>query len=756
MGRISETARKLVEYAIPFLVLAFLITYTYAKFFEHPYGFAWGAAGVVDMVFTPHTAPTLAEGDQILKIGSLTWDAYQSDLRRPFFEGIRPGETVPVVVERSGQILTIQWRLPGTNTGEMLEQLLSEWFLAYVFWGVGTIVFLFLRPKEERWWLLAAFNYLTAAWLSAGSGLSNYHIWYSALVLRAAIWLCVPVYLHLHWVFPRPLGKLPVVFPVVGYATGILLALAQWLQWLPNHAYFLGFLAALLGSLILLIAHALRQPEARRELRIIWIAILFALAPLVTISAIDFLSGPTRAYSLALLSFPALPLSYLYAAFRRQLGGLELRVNRLISIYLFLILLGAVGVPLIALLDRLLNFAEAPLLVASITGAIAAVVSILAFPSFQSFVEQHWLGIAVPERQLPQVYSGRARSSSSISDLVALIEGDILPSLLVRQFLFVQLANAHPTVLLSLGLRPGEFPTEPDLSPLDLPPVSGAWPASTDLMRRLPWVRLILPLRVGDSLLGYWLFGRRDPDDLYAQSEMPILQSLADQTAITLSNLVQTERLHAAYQGDIDRFEQERLRLSLDLHDDILNRMAALLMRVDDQALTPAFQEAYDQLVTHLREIIRGLRPALLDQGLGPALEELIDDLTDSTSGRIQFALDLQGGLCRYSPHVEQHVFRIVQEACTNAVRHAQAKTVCISGKLELQGVELQIQDDGVGFRVDPSLGADRLQVNGHFGLTGMHERAELIGAGVEIVTSPGKGTCVRIRWAAPASPVGP
>jgi len=58
-----------------------------------------------------------------------------------------------------------------------------------------------------------------------------------------------------------------------------------------------------------------------------------------------------------------------------------------------------------------------------------------------------------------------------------------------------------------------------------------------------PWVRLMLPLKVGEDVLGFWLFGRRDPDDFYSQEELPILKSLADQAAIALSNILQTERL---------------------------------------------------------------------------------------------------------------------------------------------------------------------------------------------------------------------
>jgi len=754
MGRSPEPQKKVFQYILPWLVLALLLTYTYASFFQHPYGFGWDPDSDVYVVFTPRSAPTIEVGDRVLQVGSVAWETYRSDLRRSLFEGIQPGQTVPVIVQRGGRTLTIPWTVPGLNAGEVRDQLFSEWFLIYVFWLVGTAVLLLVRPKDERWALLIAFNYLTAIWLSAGSGLSNYHIWYSALVLRMGVWLSVPVYLHLHWVFPRPLGKLPPVVVPLAYGAAFILVAAQWFQVLPQGAYFLGFLLALLGSLLMLILHAVRQPEIRRELRVIWIAVLFALAPLLAIAVVNILSGPTRAYSLALLSFPALPLAYLYAAYRRQLGGLEVRVNRLISAYLFLILLATVGMPMIAVVGRVFGSADATVIVASATGAIAALLSIFVLPGFRAFVERRWLGISLPSQQLSQLYSGRARSSTSIEALLDLLERDILPSLLIRQFLFLRLEEGHPEILLKVGVGDTEAVPDEGLAVLRALDTSTPLRAFPEIGRRMPWVRLILPLRVGASLRGYWFMGRRDPDDYYSQQELPLLQSLADQTAMTLSNITQTERLRAAYRANISQFEQERLRLALDLHDGILNRLAALLMKMDDRNLTPAFQDAYYDLVHHLRQLVKDLRPASLNYGVGPAIEELADSLNEASNGRIRLELQLDTDGTRYDQDVEQQLFRIAQEACTNAARHGRPTEILITGSLHADMIDLQVHDNGTGFDFEKQTIADARHSDGHFGLPGMFERAELIGAEIEIDSALEKGTSVRVRWRAPK--VGP
>jgi two-component system, NarL family, sensor histidine kinase DegS len=252
---------------------------------------------------------------------------------------------------------------------------------------------------------------------------------------------------------------------------------------------------------------------------------------------------------------------------------------------------------------------------------------------------------------------------------------------------------------------------------------------------------------VGDDLLGYWLLGRRDPDDIYSQIELPILQSLADQTAITLSNIIKTERLRTAYQADINRFEQERLRLALELHDSVLNEIAALLMKLDDRSLTPEFQKSYKDLIKHLRDIVRNLKPALLNYGLKHAFERLADNLMEQSDDKVHITVSFRADDSSYPEEVERHLFRMVQEACTNALRHAKPTEITIAGNQDAQGIELEVQDNGIGFNIDGRLDLNALLKSDHFGLKGIFERAELIGADVNIESALGKGTRVQVNW---------
>src|ERR687891_401940 len=131
---------SIIEYVIPWLVLAILLTYSYAKFFRHSYGFRINSSMVV-FVFDQQPEPTLKEGDRILQMGSVRWEDFRDDLNMPFLEGYKPGDLVPIRVERNGQTLDVAWRYPSFNQAEFFDQLNSEWWIAYFFWLAGVLTF---------------------------------------------------------------------------------------------------------------------------------------------------------------------------------------------------------------------------------------------------------------------------------------------------------------------------------------------------------------------------------------------------------------------------------------------------------------------------------------------------------------------------------------------------------------------------------------------------------------------------------------
>ena len=724
-----------------------------------------------------------------------------------------------MVVERKGQLKTFLYTIPPVSMEEIMDaRFNSQWFTPFIFWLAGTAALLFLRPRNLQRRLLALFCYLTATWLAA-SDLSNFNYMNGSLVLRSAVWLSLPVYLQLHWVFPSPLKRLPGWTWGLLYAFAVIMAAAAWRQMTPPSLYLAGFLAAILGSLGLLGVHLATQPAERRALAGLAPALGMVLMPVVAIAVIGILKIDYSYAGIVVLGLAALPGFYFFTLYRRQLTAAKNRqAERLARIYVGVILGGllfSVGFALLALspvvsrnikffnsaalvilaVIAMVNFlpflvlpalaedeitlgsgkglhfsanraasgvmfmlleAQGVLILAAlfqllhIPGinepglGLAAVamgpITLLFYPGFKRFFERRVLGISLAPEMLAKTFAGRITTSLEAEALQKLLVEEVLPSLLVRQFAQVVLEDGK--LRLDFGLR----------SEGEALPAAGQLPGACGYAleaqsSHLPgWIRVVLALQTGGQTQGYWLLGRRDPDDRYNTDEIATLQTLADQTALARVNIQQAGQLQALYFADIERTEGERLHLAAELHDDVLNQMAVISHSLN--GATPAALEAYDQAVGHIREIVNGLRPPLLNYGLSTALESLADELNERHPGGPQVSMALAPSKLRYESRVELYLFRVVQQACSNAIQHAQCQTIRISGSLSEAAAALLVRDDGKGFPAGQGIDLPSLLAGQHFGLAGMFERAALIGAQLEIQSEAGQGCEVSLRWA--------
>lgn len=196
--------------------------------------------------------------------------------------------------------------------------------------------------------------------------------------------------------------------------------------------------------------------------------------------------------------------------------------------------------------------------------------------------------------------------------------------------------------------------------------------------------------------------------------------------------------------------EEQRLRLSRELHDEPLQVLMHLARRLatlgEDEATPRSLEDSLMELRQHvldaaagLRAIATGLRPPALDQlGLVPALKSLCADLEDQTG--MMVSLDVTGTSLRLPSEVELGAFRIVQESTSNITRHAEASNVLVGVHFEDDSLTLEIRDDGLGFeseKVEEHAGE-------HLGVVGMRERARLLGGRFEIKSDYGRGTVVK------------
>lgn len=218
--------------------------------------------------------------------------------------------------------------------------------------------------------------------------------------------------------------------------------------------------------------------------------------------------------------------------------------------------------------------------------------------------------------------------------------------------------------------------------------------------------------------------------------------------------------------------EEERYRISREIHDGPAQDLANVLFtttiaeRLMDQDMAEAkntlveMREEIRKCLTSVRQIIFDMRPMALDDlGLPQAVEQLIRLFGER--GKLRGTFSIEGAHYTLPKHVEIAIFRIVQEALNNVVHHAKTDKVRVRMHYTDQALTVLIADDGVGFDVNrlpeqtenTDETADALDMETqrrlrgrHFGVIGMEERAKIIGAAIQILSEPGKGTKVHLR----------
>ncbi len=198
--------------------------------------------------------------------------------------------------------------------------------------------------------------------------------------------------------------------------------------------------------------------------------------------------------------------------------------------------------------------------------------------------------------------------------------------------------------------------------------------------------------------------------------------------------------------------EEERRRLARDLHDDTIQSLIALNQRIQLVQLSAQDESTGEQLaemqqmtgqtIADLRRLTRDLRPIYLeDLGLVTALSMLARDTSQALGIPVDF--QISGVECRMAPEVELAFYRIGQEGLNNVARHAGAAYAGLYLLFAEDNTTLTIRDDGCGFEVPES--PAEMAGSGHFGLLGIQERAEIIGARLLIESEPGEGTRLNI-----------
>ncbi|MBZ0296538.1 MAG: GAF domain-containing sensor histidine kinase, partial [Anaerolineae bacterium] len=264
----------------------------------------------------------------------------------------------------------------------------------------------------------------------------------------------------------------------------------------------------------------------------------------------------------------------------------------------------------------------------------------------------------------------------------------------------------------------------------------------------LDWVssNVIAPIRSNGKFLGFLSLDSATPG-YFTQAHAERLQSFADQAAIAIQNARLLDRAKRA------AVMTERNRLANELHDTISQTLWSISLITErlpaiwetdkeagQQSLTTLHQLAQNALA-EMRSLLLELHPSsLTDTELGDLIHQVADIIANRTGLHISVRVEKQDPIPR---DVHFALYRVVQEALNNVALHASASHVEIYFTSHGGQIDLTIQDDGLGF--DPA-DIDA----GHLGLSIMSDRIKNIGGTLEITSQKGKGTFIKIMWAAP------
>ncbi|MGZ8665894.1 MAG: GAF domain-containing sensor histidine kinase, partial [Solirubrobacterales bacterium] len=258
-------------------------------------------------------------------------------------------------------------------------------------------------------------------------------------------------------------------------------------------------------------------------------------------------------------------------------------------------------------------------------------------------------------------------------------------------------------------------------------------------------VALLVPLQVHAGGLGVLVACDRPDGEEFSEEDERLLRAFASSAsmAVAMAQSVEQQRLRER----IDAAERERHHWAHELHDETLQQLAAIRIKLATalrsgtapDTLAQVSREAADDLereIAALSRLIGELRPIPLETlGLGQALESLAQESAERGSFEAETSIALEGLL---STEQERAIYRLVQESLNNVVKHSGAGRARIEARPGDGSLTIVVRDDGRGFDVKATPAG--------VGLNGMRERIELLGGNLEIGSSTGEGTLVSAR----------
>jgi PAS domain S-box-containing protein len=503
---------------------------------------------VVSVAPCPKGVDCLQVGDKVLAMGDITYERFAQDRTVEMMKAYEPDGVAALRVERQGKVMVLQIHAR-TQASRLVRDMPPNAFFPLIFWLLGTLLLLFLRPRDERWAVLILFSYSNALWFAAGMA-SGSHATYSAVVFHLVIWLFCPLCIHLHLILPNSLLSTRRRWQALApfYTAALTVTVLDVFNLLGGyaHAFILTTAVAILVSLGLLLLRLVLplEPAVKVATRMLLYGMVLGLGPFLLIfivlpywllrfSQTDLRFLLSWLVFISLLSVPILPMSYVYAIYRHHVGALEFRANRLLGLYSFSVLWITAFVTALLVISNHWKPDVRYVLSMLFTCLVFASATVLLRRPFQDLVDRHVF----------ELVSERIPTAFDRSILARVVSEEVQPTLLIRQsalYLFDPATEAAET-LFEKALPANATPTPAELR--ILLDRSGRYLHPTKGQEdRLGWVRLAIPLVVQTETIGVWLLGRRDPDDAYPSADVHLLTMVANQIAPMVENIRLYER----------------------------------------------------------------------------------------------------------------------------------------------------------------------------------------------------------------------
>lgn len=708
------------------------------------------------------------------------------------------GDIVTFKIQRNGQALTLH--IPFTDSPPLFVQLLrfSIFLVALAFWGVSGWILLFSSGERQPAIIFSLCCQFIATSLALGNVTSS--TW-SSHISVALLWPSVSLAIHFHLLFPenvleqssRSRKLLPLLYAFTLPGLLHLIDISKISEFKLNTVFrqvypllfyswlLIGF-CAVLFLLIRAYQHASR--DVKRQIGLIALCAFIGLMPLLTFSIIPtILTGDVFIPTELLLPFlVAIPLGYGYTITQYRLIKLEKYISRSAVVILTISTLCAVYLAITAVLKRI-----SPEFMQNPTGLLVVVMGLVMlhqvlYRRLRKTVDYLFYG---GWYDYPSVVSNIAYTLERAGDIQALAEGlcsTIQRSMQVK-WTCLLLPGWQPNSTIRVMADQGEYPIElGNITLHDLPAItaylgvytrptsskeiiahSGEVPLSTLETRLLGsnQVRLWVPVVGLSGSLGILLLGSKFAGGVFSQGDMEILGVVARQSSVAFQNIQLIIKLEEKaqegeqYQKEIIRArEEERKRISRELHDQIIQELVGLRYQIANiqaalnlQLLDPSSNLLANELQTKINDLIQStrtlcndLRPPALDLGLIPSIRSVVNNFERQTGIPVELAVSGD----RHIPINEEIaicIYRCTNEALTNIVKHSYASKACVTLNLSPSSIGLTIQDDGQGFIIPDKLGS--LMADNHFGLVSMRERLDLIQGNFNIVSTLQSGTII-------------